>query len=885
MLTLKNIIKTYKTGDEKVDALKGVNISFRKNEFVAILGHSGCGKTTLLNIIGGLDKYTSGDLIIDSKSTKNFSDHDWDTYRNHRVGFVFQSYNLIEHQSVLANVELALTLSGVSRKERRERAKNALIKVGLGDQLNKKPNQMSGGQMQRVAIARALVNNPEILLADEPTGALDSATSVQIMELIKELAKDRLVIMVTHNPELAESYATRTVHLLDGNIVSDSDPFSEEQETKNDEKKKKKEKKDKKVSMSFLTALSLSFNNLLTKKARTFLTAFAGSIGIIGIALILSISNGIDAYISSVEEDTLSSYPIEILESTVSMGDMLSNMSSENTGKTPHELDKIYSNNIMGELLNVMTSSLSQNNLTAFKEFLDGGKSGIEELTSGVQYKYSTTLNVYKADTSNSVTQVNPNKIMETLGFAQMVNPGMAIGMTNSQMNSTDVWQELLDNKELLNKQYDIIKGRMPEKYNEVVIIADKNNEINDFTIYSLGLKDASVLPQLMEDIKNGKEVDTEQTSYTYDELLGLEFKLLLNTDYYEKQGAIWVDKSKDNDYLRQKLQNSETIKVVGILRPSDEAVSSNMSEGIGYTASLMEHLVNEVNKSEIVKEQKANEEVDIFTGNRFQTEEDKKLNEQPITMDTINAYLETLPEKEKAEYKGAIGQMQMMGMPEEQIIEMFKKAKEQNSTDATYSGNLSILGVADLSKPSSILIYAKDFDSKEKINTLISDYNESVVEEDEIEYTDYIGLLMSSVTTIINAISYVLIAFVSISLIVSSIMIGIITYISVLERTKEIGILRAIGASKKDISRVFNAETFIIGLTAGALGIGLTVLISIPINAIILSLTSIANVASLPTVAGIALVIISMVLTMISGFIPAKIAAKKDPVVALRSE
>ncbi len=885
MLTLKNIIKTYKTGDEKVDALKGVNISFRKNEFVAILGHSGCGKTTLLNIIGGLDKYTSGDLIIDSKSTKNFSDHDWDTYRNLRVGFVFQSYNLIEHQSVLANVELALTLSGVSRKERRERAKNALIKVGLGDQLNKKPNQMSGGQMQRVAIARALVNNPEILLADEPTGALDSATSVQIMELIKEIAKDRLVIMVTHNPELAESYATRTVHLLDGNIVSDSDPFNEEQEIKKDEKKKKKSKKGKKVSMSFFTALSLSFNNLLTKKARTFLTAFAGSIGIIGIALILAISNGIDAYISSVEEDTLSSYPIEIQESTMSMGDMLSNMSSENTGKTPHDMDKIYSNNIMGELLNVMTSSLSQNNLTAFKEFLDGGKSGIEELTSGVQYKYSTTLNVYKADTSNSVTQVNPNKIMETLGFMPTSNPGMSLGIPSSQMSSTDVWQELLDNEELLKKQYDIIKGRMPEKYNEVVIIADKNNEINDFTIYSLGLKDASVLPQLMEDIKNGKEVDTEQTSYTYDELLGLEFKLLLNTDYYEKQGDIWVDKSKDNDYLRQKLKDSETIKVVGILRPSDEAVSSTMREGIGYTASLMEHLVNEVNKSEIVKAQKDNEEIDIFTGNRFQTEEDKKLNEQPITMDTINAYLETLPEKEKAEYKGAIQQMQMMGMPEEQIIEMFKRAKEQNSTDATYSGNLAALGVADLSKPSSILIYAKDFASKEEINTLISEYNESVVEEDEIEYTDYIGLLMSSVTTIINAISYVLIAFVSISLVVSSIMIGIITYISVLERTKEIGILRAIGASKKDISRVFNAETFIIGLTAGALGIGLTILISIPINALILSLTSIANVAALPPVAGVALVIISMVLTMISGFIPAKIAVKKDPVVALRSE
>ncbi len=884
MLTLKQIVKTYKTGDEQVDALKGVSISFRKNEFVAVLGHSGCGKTTMLNIIGGLDKYTSGDLIIDSKSTKNFSDHDWDTYRNHKVGFVFQSYNLIEHQSVLANVELALTLSGVSRKERRERAKNALIKVGLGDQLNKKPNQMSGGQMQRVAIARALVNNPEILLADEPTGALDSATSVQIMEIIKEIAKDRLVIMVTHNPELAEAYATRTVHLLDGNIVSDSDPFSEEEVIKPQEKKKKG-KKDKKVSMSFFTALALSFNNLLTKKARTFLTAFAGSIGIIGIALILAISNGIDAYISSVEEDTLSSYPIEIQESTVSMGELLSNMSDENTGKSPHELDKIYSNNIMGELLNVMTSSLSQNNLTAFKEFLDGGKSGIEELTSGVQYKYSTTINVYKADTSDSVTQVNPNKIMEMLGFNQMANSSLSMGMASSSMAGTDVWQELLDNEELLSKQYDVIAGRMPSAYNEVVIIADKNNEINDFTMYSLGLKDSSVLPQLLEDIKNGKEVDTEQTSYTYDELLGLEFKLLLNTDYYEKQDDIWVDKSKDNDYLREKLKESETIKVVGILRPSGEAVSSNMSEGIGYTAQLMEHLVNEVNKSEIVKDQKANETVDIFTGNRFETEEDKKLNEQPITMDTINAYLETLPEKEKTEYQGAIKQMQMMGMPDEQIIEMFKKAKEQNSTDATYEGNLSILGVADLNKPSSILIYAKDFASKEDINTLISDYNAGVVEEDQIEYTDYIGLLMSSVTTIINAISYVLIAFVSISLVVSSIMIGIITYISVLERTKEIGILRAIGASKKDISRVFNAETLIIGLAAGAIGIGLTLLMSIPINAIIYHFTTIANVASLPTVAAVALVIISMVLTLISGLIPAKIAAKKDPVVALRSE
>ncbi len=885
MLTLKQIVKTYKTGDEKVDALKGVNISFRKNEFVAVLGHSGCGKTTMLNIIGGLDKYTSGDLIIDSKSTKDFTDHDWDAYRNHRVGFVFQSYNLIEHQSVLANVELALTLSGVSRKERRQRAKDALVKVGLGDQLSKKPSQMSGGQMQRVAIARALVNNPEILLADEPTGALDSSTSVQIMELIKEIANDRLVIMVTHNPELAGAYATRTVHLLDGNIVSDSDPFTEEQQAVKETKKEKKRKKKEKVSMSFLTALSLSFKNLLTKKARTFLTAFAGSIGIIGIALILAISNGIDAYISSVEEDTLSSYPIELQESTVSMGELLSNMSSENTGKNPHDMDKIYSNNIMSELVNVMTSSLSQNNLSAFKEFLDGGKSGIEELTSGVQYKYSTTLNVYKADTTNSVTQVNPNKIMDLMGYGQMANTSLSMGMPSTAMQSTDMWQELLDNEELLKKQYTVLKGRMPSAYNEIVIIADKNNEINDFTLYSLGLKDSSLIPQIMEDIKNGKEVDTTQTSYTYDELLGLEFKLLLNTDYYEKEDGVWVDKSKDNDFLRKQLEKSQTIKVVGILRPSEEAVSSNMSEGIGYTAELMEHLINEVNKSEIVKEQREKTDVDVFTGNRFATEEDKKLNEQPITMDTINAYLETLPEKEKLEYQGAIQQMQMMGMPDEQIIEMFKKAKEQNSTDATFDGNLAILGVADLKKPSSILIYAKDFASKESINTLIADYNSNVVEEDQIEYTDYIGVLMSSVTTIINAISYVLIAFVSISLVVSSIMIGIITYISVLERTKEIGILRAIGASKRDISRVFNAETLIIGLAAGAIGIGITLLLSIPINAIIYHFTSINNVASLPTVAAVALVVISMVLTIISGLIPAKIAAKKDPVVALRSE
>ncbi len=888
MLTLKQIVKNYTTGDETVQALKGVDISFRSSEFVAILGHSGCGKTTMLNIIGGLDKYSSGDLIISGRSTKEFTDHDWDTYRNHRVGFVFQSYNLIEHQSVLANVELALTLSGVSRAERRRRAADALAKVGLGDQLNKKPNQMSGGQMQRVAIARALVNDPEILLADEPTGALDSQTSEQIMELIKEIAKDRLVIMVTHNPELASKYATRTVHLLDGNIIEDSDPYTPEESAVPEEpakkKRKKKDKNAKKTSMSFFTALSLSFNNLLTKKARTVLTSFAGSIGIIGIALILSISNGIDAYISSVEEDTLSSYPLQIEEATVNFNDLLKNMAGEHTGETAHEMDKVYSNDIMSEMISVMTSNVSQNNLEAFRKYLEGGASGIETLTSGVQYKYSTPLNIYMADTSDGVKQINPNKVLEKMGIAttnSATNP-----MAKASPMMADAWQELLDNTELMDKQYDILAGRMPTEYNEIVIITDKNNEISDFTMYSLGLKDSSKLPSLMADIAAGKEIETVQTSFTYDELMALEYKLLINTDYYkENSNGVFEDMSENEDYIKSVLEKSETIKVVGIIKPSDEAVSSVLSEGIGYNASLMEHLIQKVNGSAAVKAQKQNEDIDIFTGTHFPTEEDKKLNEQPLTMEVINNYINTLPEKEKAEYSSAIQQMKAMGMPDEQIIEMFERARKENSTDATYEGNLNILGVADIDKPSRILIYPKDFAAKENIAEIITEYNDGVVDADKIEYTDYIGLLMSSVTTIINAISYVLIAFVSISLVVSSIMIGIITYISVLERTKEIGILRAIGASKRDISRVFNAETLIVGLAAGAIGIGLTLLLNIPINAIIYYVTDISGVAALPPVGGVALVIISMVLTLISGLIPARIAAKKDPVVALRSE
>lgn len=869
MLKLENIKKDYITGETAVHALKGVSVEFRKSEFVSILGQSGCGKTTLLNIIGGLDRYTSGELYIGGRATSDFRDRDWDNYRNHSVGFIFQSYNLIPHQSVLSNVELALTLTGVPRAERRRRAAEALEKVGLADQLNKKPNEMSGGQMQRVAIARALVNDPEILLADEPTGALDSETSVQIMELLKEISKDRLVIMVTHNPELAKQYSTRIIRLLDGNITDDTMPYS------GDEEEKTEKKSGKRPSMSFLTALSLSLNNLMTKKARTFLTAFAGSIGIIGIALILSLSNGVNAYIARVEEETLSSYPITIEQAGMDVSQLVSDLMGKNEPSGDREDGKIYSNNVMTEMMSTMVNGISANNLSELKKHIEK-TSAFSDNSSEIEYKYSTVMNIYDEKDS----RVNPNTVFSTV-FPESRSSSGNMQMSSSFSN-TEVWTRLFENKEFLKKQYDVIAGRMPEKYNEIVLAVDKNNQISDYALYSLGLKDSAELEEMMKKAQAGEKIEpTTEVSYTYDDILGLKFKLLCNTDYFEKNAdGTWDDKTEDSLYVSSKLESAaEDITVVGIIRPADSSVANQTSGFVGYPESLMEHLINRVNDSEIVKAQKADPEKDVFTGRPFETDADN------MTYEQLTAYIATLPEKEQAEYRAYINQMTAAGQTKEQITEQFKAAIKQKNNNSTYDGNLKLMGVSDLDEPSVINIYPKDFEAKEKISDLITEYNKGVKDTEKITYTDYIGLMLSSVTTIINAISYILIAFISISLIVSSIMIGIITYISVLERTKEIGVLRAMGASKKDVSRVFNAETLIVGFAAGAIGILITLLLLIPINAVIAAVTDISGLAVLPFAGGAALVIISMLLTLISGLFPSRVAAKKDPVTALRSE
>lgn len=870
MLKLENIKKDYITGDTAVHALKGVSVEFRKSEFVSILGQSGCGKTTLLNIIGGLDRYTSGELYIGGRATSDFRDRDWDNYRNHSVGFIFQSYNLIPHQSVLSNVELALTLTGVPRAERRRRAAEALEKVGLADQLNKKPNEMSGGQMQRVAIARALVNDPEILLADEPTGALDSETSVQIMELLKEISKDRLVIMVTHNPELAKQYSTRIIRLLDGNITDDSMPYS------GDEEEKTEKKSGRRPSMSFLTALSLSLNNLMTKKARTFLTAFAGSIGIIGIALILSLSNGVNAYIARVEEETLSSYPITIEQAGMDVSQLVSDLMGKNEPGGDREDGRIYSNNIMTEMMSTMVNGISANNLSELKKHIEK-TSSFSDNTSEIEYKYSTVMNIY----DEKGNRVNPNTVFSTV-FPEGQSSGSGNMQMSSSFSNTEVWTRLFENKEFLKKQYDVIAGRMPEKYNEIVLAVDKNNQISDYALYSLGLKDSAELEEMMKKAQAGEKIEpTAEVSYTYDDILGLKFKLLCNTDYFEKNAdGTWSDKTEDSLYVSSRLSSAaEDITVVGIIRPADSSVANQTSGFVGYPESLMEHLINRVNDSEIVKAQKAEPEKDVFTGRPFETDADN------MTYEQLTAYIATLPEKEQAEYHAYINQMTAAGKTEEQITEQFKAAIKQKNNNSTYDGNLKLMGVSSLDEPSVINIYPKDFEAKEKISDLITEYNKGVKDTEKITYTDYIGLMLSSVTTIINAISYILIAFISISLIVSSIMIGIITYISVLERTKEIGVLRAMGASKKDVSRVFNAETLIVGFAAGAIGILITLLLLIPINAVIAAVTDISGLAVLPFAGGAALVIISMLLTLISGLFPSRVAAKKDPVTALRSE
>lgn len=986
MLEIRNIVKDYETGSETVHALKGVSIAFRESELVSILGQSGCGKTTLLNIIGGLDQYTSGDLIINGQSTKQYKSADWDIYRNHSVGFIFQSYNLIPHQSVLSNVELALTLSGVSKAERRRRAKEALEKVGLGNQLNKRPNQMSGGQMQRVAIARALVNDPDILLADEPTGALDSETSIQIMELVKEIAKDRLVIMVTHNPELAEKYSTRIVKLLDGQIVGDSDPFDPAKEPAHSEVRKTEVTKGQKTSMSFLTALSLSKNNLMTKKGRTFLTSFAGSIGIIGIALILSLSNGVQEYINSVERSTLASFPVSIQHETVDYTSLMTSMMNvRDNAEENRDPDRIYTNDISTEMMKTMLSEMQTNNLAEFKEYLESDPDGISASIEEIQYSYDSNLYIYGHSADGDIMQINPSTVMSAMmgqsmadNVSQMTNTYSSL-MGSSSMSSYDAFRELLST-DMLKTEYEVLAGRLPEAYNEVVVLVTDRNELSDVTLYTLGLRDQGELEGMMSSVMVGEsfDLDTGDLSFSYDDLMGMEFSMLTAPEFYQKNDdGTWTDMRSDSEFMEQAAENGLKLKVVGILKPdADSLISSTNSGGIGYTHALTEYMIDKTNSSELVKEQKENPDVDVFTGIEFPKADEEE--EQPMSqseaMEMLTGMLTeeqrtkinegimaALTEEQQAQIQSAMMGMVsdeqmnsiMMGVltPEQltqlqsgadvnslltdaqkaqmsaqiaasltaeqnaelsammngmvdptkmytifmqvlttdQLRQLMDMTKEPETTDATYDGNLKLLGVAELSEPSSMKIYATDFESKEKITQLIEKYNDSKIADDNqadvINYTDYVGLMMSSVSDIINAISYILIAFVAISLIVSSIMIGIITYISVLERTKEIGILRAMGASKRDISNVFNAETLIVGFSAGVIGIAVTLLLNIPINIIIENITGIANVALLPWQGGVILVVISMLLTLIAGLVPAGVAAKKDPVEALRTE
>lgn len=979
MLKLTNIVKDYNVGDETVHALKGISIEFRKSEFVAILGPSGCGKTTLLNIIGGLDQYTSGDLSINRRSTKMFKDADWDSYRNHSIGFVFQSYNLIPHQSVLANVELALTLSGVGKAERRRKAVEALKKVGLGDQIHKKPNQMSGGQMQRVAIARALVNDPEILMADEPTGALDSQTSVQIMELLKEVAKDKLVIMVTHNPELAEQYATRIVRCLDGEIQSDSAPYaSSEEELSADEIRKVG--KERKTSMSFFTALSLSLNNLLTKKGRTILTSFAGSIGIIGIALILSVSTGVQRYIDRVQEDTLASYPISIQANEVNMSEMLTKMMQDHASEdeSGHELDAVYENRIMYDMMSSMSNMETQeNNLVKFKEFIDNSEE-LKEYASAISYSYDTDMKVYVTNADGQIVLSDVFELISSLYSEMGVDVSSDTISSYMQLNA---WQELIKgiNGEIVNpllqEQYDVIEGRWPEKYDEIVIAVDDNNEISDLMLYALGLETIDSIKDDLRSASSDEIEDTEARSWTYQDILDLDFRVILDCDKYQRSGNGYIDASVTDTGLKllYDSDNAIKLKVVGIIRKSPNAVSTFMNGAIGYTSALTDYILDRISESEIISEQKANPDVDVLSGLKFMTDDDEPTQEE--IKSSVDEWLEAASSQDKAslytdimsipddEFVAASVAQYRQGLTKEAADELLVNAMvEQTQMDresvmgylvsmddatkegyitevltamtmsqyaqsmqaqlgaltadqasamldsmelsvsqyqmiydekmpktrseSTYEEVLMTLGDVDKESPKSIQIYASAFADKDNISDIIQGYNDGVEEEDKIAYTDYVKLLMSSVTTIISAISYVLIAFVAISLIVSSIMIGIITYISVLERTKEIGILRAVGASKKDISRVFNAETLIVGFAAGAIGIGITILLLIPINIILHTLTGIEILsAALPLSGAIILVAISMALTLIAGLIPSGIAAKKDPVVALRSE
>ena len=976
LLQLKDVVKKYGEKENVVTALNGVNITFRENEFVAILGHSGCGKTTMLNIIGGLDHCTSGDLIINGVSTKKFKGRDWDAYRNHSIGFIFQSYNLIPHQTVLSNVELALTISGVSKSERKRRAKEALEKVGLGDQLHKKPNQMSGGQMQRVAIARALINNPDILLADEPTGALDSETSIQVMELLKEIASDRLVILVTHNPELAEEYATRIVRVKDGSIVSDTDPC---EPPKAEEKAAKK----KRVSMSFFTAVALSLNNLLTKKGRTLLTSFAGSIGIIGIALILSLSTGINSYINTVQEETLSSYPIDILKETTDLSSLfgavmdrdIDSGDDEEEEQAPAE-ETVRANTNVYEVFNALNSSARQtNNLAAFKEFADSSVE-MQKYASAISYSYNVKMPVFTKEESGNILKVDLAEVMtNTTGMSSVFNSSSSAMM----MSGMQMWEELLPAEDgspvndILKNQYDLVYGSWPQNYDEIVIVLTRRNQLPDIVMYTLGLKDTEVLPELMRKVMTGEVVDDYgKVEWTFKELCEKEYKLILPCEYYQtvEGGNGYVDLTENETGLEY-LYNSDDIgtnlKIVGFIRPNEEATATMLSGYIGYTKDLTDYVIEKTNDSEIVKAQMDDPDTDVIEGIPFKNDDyvaptieemrakvsdfmnglsisekadiykfimmlpdeaaamefaapylSQYSHEELVQMvanmyaenmgvdpETIVSYISEMDETElfgyvaQAMYTQNVEQLLAVRTLEElaaaldmteisdvQYEALFENYTPDEFSDSNYDDILSTLGYADPDNPDSVHIYAKTFEDKDRISEAIADYNKSVDEEDEIKYTDYVALLMSSITDIISGISYLLIAFVGISLVVSSIMIGIITYISVLERTREIGILRAIGASKHDVSTVFNAETLIVGLISGVIGIGVSLLLIIPINAILYAATNIEGLhATLPVAGAVILVIISMILTLIAGIIPSRVAAKKDPVEALRTE
>lgn len=999
MLELKNIKKNYLSGENTVHALKGISLTFRGNEFVSILGPSGCGKTTMLNLIGGLDHYNEGDLIINGRSTKDYKDRDWDTYRNHSIGFVFQSYNLIPHQTVLQNVELALTLSGVSKSERRKRAAQALEDVGLGSQLAKKPSELSGGQMQRVAIARALVNNPDIILADEPTGALDTETSVQVMEILKKIASDRLIIMVTHNPDLAKKYSSRIIRMLDGEILEDSKPLTDQEiqeETAHDKKELEKNERIKHPSMSFRTAFSLSLKNLFTKKGRTILTSFAGSIGIIGISLVLAISEGLTGYIDEVQENTLSAYPLMIESRSTDLTSLMEAFMNVHADKTDHKKDAVYQKSAMYDIINAMSNvEINENDLKSFKAYIENEKNKeggrLKDALSGVQYSYDLDLQVYTKSVDGMIIKSDTQQLMQDLVSEAM---GMDVSaMRNTMENSASasmmgmnnmsisLWQELLPGKngepvnKLLKEQYDVISGEWPDNYDEIVLVVDKNNELNDVVLYALGLESKEEMDAIMEASMNGDSLEAKLSKWSYEDMCGLQFKIILNSDCYsyDEKTGIYVDLRETDAGLQLLYDQGLNLKVSGIIRPKEDVDATMLTGSIGYTHNLTKYVIENSSKSDMIEKQKKELTKDILTGLPFKDEEGavsdtekqsallkhiESLDEagkavmytrikSVISSEELSAMVEqqmqnlTRPDIEAMITQALVQQMGMneadaasyvTSMGDEELNEIFSTVlseqikmqyaeQVQNQlasmsvtqladaldaeiasytaeqcalyydnvmefSESTYEDNLKNMGYIDLEDPSTINLYASSFENKDVIEEVIEDYNKDVEEMSKIQYTDYIGIIMSSVSTIINAITYILVAFVAISLIVSSIMIGVITLISVQERTKEIGILRAIGASKKNVSSMFNAETIIIGFTSGLLGVLVTYVLCIPINAIIHALTDINNLnAFLPVTAAIILILISMFLTLISGIIPSRSAAKKDPVVALRTE